>query len=166
MAAGYLARAGQAHGGARTARVVGGAAVTEQPWGPDYKVTMLSYVVSLLPPTIVRDLELERHGYQVYPQGPYFVPYPDGRYLQLPDDAARRRAEIAKFSEPRRRRVSSAGTRGSHGLAGVLGPLLSAVPPKLGSRTPADLLAQAALAWQLRAPRRRGVSPTSPGCSR
>ena len=42
-----------------------------------------------------------------------------------------------------------------HGLAGVLGPLLSAVPPKLGSLKPADLKDEARLAWQLR---RLGVS--------
>ena len=100
VAAAYLARSGKRTVVLERRHVVGGAAVTEQPWGPDYKVTMLSYVVSLLPPTILRDLDLERHGYKVYPQGPYFVPYPDGRSLQLPVDAARRRAEIAKFSDP------------------------------------------------------------------
>ena len=115
---------------------------------------MLSYVVSLLPPTILRDLQLERHGYHVYPQGPYFVPYPDGRSLQLPTDPARRRAEIAKFSD----KDADAYERWDawlHGLAEVLGPLLSAVPPKLGSRRPADLRAQAALAVE--AARRLGV---------
>ena len=99
VAASYLARAGKRTVLLERRPVVGGAAVTEQPWGPGYKVTMLSYVVSLLPPTILRDLQLERHGYRVHPQGPYFVPYPDGRSLQLPDDPVRRRAEIAKFSD-------------------------------------------------------------------
>ncbi len=98
VAAAYLARAGKRVVVLERRPLVGGAAVTEQPWGPDYKVTMLSYVVSLLPPSLVRDLELDRHGYHVYPQGPYFVPYPDGRSLQLPHDEARRRAEIEKFS--------------------------------------------------------------------
>ena len=98
VAAAYLARAGKRVVVLERRPLVGGAAVTEQPWGPDYKVTMLSYVVSLLPPSLVRDLDLVRHGYHVYPQGPYFVPYPDGRSLQLPHDAARRRAEIGKFS--------------------------------------------------------------------
>ena len=45
-----------------------------------------------------------------------------------------------------------------HGLADVLGPLLSAVPPKLGSRAPGDLLDQARLAWQLRRLGVRGVA--------
>ncbi len=157
VAAAYLARAGKRTVVLERRPIVGGAAVTEQPWGPDYKVTMLSYVVSLLPPTILRDLQLERHGYKVYPQGPYFVPYPDGRSLQLPSDPARRHTEIAKFS----RADADAMVRWDewlHGLADVLGPLLTAIPPKLGSTKPADLSAQARLAWQLKGLGVRGVA--------
>jgi len=149
VAASYLARAGKRTVLLERRPVVGGAAVTEQPWGPGYKVTMLSYVVSLLPPTILRDLQLERHGYRVHPQGPYFVPYPDGRSLQLPADPARRWAEIAKFSD-KDADAYEHWDEWLHGLADVLGPLLSAVPPKLGSRAPADARAQAALLWRLR----------------
>jgi phytoene dehydrogenase-like protein len=93
----------------------------------------------------------------VYPQGPYFVPYPDGRSLQLPTDRARRHAEIAKFSAA----DADAMDRWDdwlHGLADVLGPLLTAVPPKLGSTRPADLRAQAQLAWQLKGLGVRGVA--------
>jgi phytoene dehydrogenase-like protein len=99
VAAAYLARAGLRTVVCEEREVVGGAAVTERPFGPDYAVTTLSYVVSLLPPALVADLRLDQHGYHVYPQGPYFAPYPDGRYLQLPDDRARRREQIAKFSD-------------------------------------------------------------------
>src|SRR5881397_3026529 len=63
---------------------VGGAAITETPWGPEFKVTALSYVVSLMPPAVLRELELGKHGYKIYPQHGYFVAYPDGRYLMLP----------------------------------------------------------------------------------
>ena len=38
------------------------------------------------------------YGYHVYPQGPYFAPHRDGRYLQLPADHAARREQIEKFS--------------------------------------------------------------------
>src|SRR5262249_2867460 len=149
VTASYLAQAGKRTVLLERRPMVGDAAVTEQPWGPGYKVTMLSYVVSLLPPTILRDLQLERHGYRVYPQGPSFGPYPDGRTLQLPADPARRRAEIAKFSD----KDADAYERWDewlHGLAAVLSPLLSAVPPKLGSQAPANARAQAALLWRLR----------------
>ncbi len=157
VAAAYLARAGKRTIVLERRHVVGGAAVTEQPWGPDYRVTMLSYVVSLLPATILGDLQLERHGYKVHPQGPYFVPYPDGRSLQLPSDPVRRRAEISKFSS----HDADAMERWDawlHQVAGVLGPLLSAVPPKLGSRTPGDVWDQARLAWQLKGLGVRGVA--------
>jgi hypothetical protein len=32
----------------------------------------------LMPPSIIRDLELERHGYKVFPMGPYYQAWPDG----------------------------------------------------------------------------------------
>jgi phytoene dehydrogenase-like protein len=149
VAGAYLARAGKKTVVLERRPVVGGAAVTEQPWGPRYKVTTLSYVVSLLPSTIVRDLRLDHHGYKVHPQGPYFVPYPDGRSLQLPADPARRRAEITKFSD-KDADAYEAWDAWLRGLTEVLGPLLSAVPPRLGSRRPNDVRAQAALLWKLR----------------
>jgi phytoene dehydrogenase-like protein len=98
VAAAYLARAGLSTLVCEARDVVGGAAVSEHPFGPDYTVTSLSYVVSLLPQDLVSDLRLAQHGFHVYPQGPYFAPRADGRYLRLPSDPAERHAEIAKFS--------------------------------------------------------------------
>src|SRR6478735_675578 len=98
VASGLLAKQGARVVVLERRDVVGGAAITEQPWGPDFKMTALSYVVSLMPPTSLRELELERHGYKVHPQGPYFAPHPDGRHLQLADDPVLRHKEIAKFS--------------------------------------------------------------------
>src|SRR6476620_8053174 len=99
VAAGLLARRGARVTVLERRAQVGGAATTEQPWGPEFNVTALSYVVSLMPPTIVRELELERHGYKVYPQHGYFAPARDGSALQLPDvDPARRREQISRFS--------------------------------------------------------------------
>ncbi len=150
VVAAYLARGGLRTVVLEARPVVGGAAVTERPFGPDYRITSLSYVVSLLPPVVVRDLELERHGYKVFPQGPYFSPLPDGRFLQLPTDDRRRRHEhVSGFS----RRDADALDRWDEwldGLAGVLAPLLLEVPPSLGSKRPRDLTAQARLLWQLR----------------
>jgi len=157
VAAAYLARSGLRTVVCEAREVVGGAAVTERPWGPDYQVTSLSYVVSLLAPGLVRDLGLERHGYKVHPQGPYFVPYAGGGYLQLPDDPARRRAEIAKLSA---RDADAAGRWDAwmRDLASVLGPLLSVIPPKLGSHRPGDLADQARLVWRLRGLDQRRVA--------
>jgi phytoene dehydrogenase-like protein len=157
VAAGLLARAGARVTVLERREQVGGAAITEQPWGPDFKMTSLSYVVSLMPPTIVRDLALERHGYKVYPQHGYFVPYRDGRSLQLPDDPVRRHKEISQFSAADADAYEEWDAwLGS--LADVLGPLLTTVPPRIGSRRPADLLDQARLAWRLRGLDVHGVS--------
>jgi phytoene dehydrogenase-like protein len=157
VAAAYLARSGLRTVVCEAREVVGGAAVTERPWGPDYQVSSLSYVVSLLAPGLVDDLGLERHGYKVYPQGPYFAPYANGGYLQLPDDPARRREQIGKFSAN-----DAAGMERwdawMHDLASVLGPLLSEIPPRLGSHRPLDLADQARLAWRLRALDQRRVA--------
>jgi phytoene dehydrogenase-like protein len=149
VAAAYLARAGLSVVVCEARDIVGGAAVSEKPFGPDYTVTSLSYVVSLLPAELVRDLRLDRHGYHVFPQGPYFAPRADGRYLRLPNDAAQRRTEIAKFS------ASDAANYDRYeafmgGIGAILGPMLTQIPPRLGSRRPQDLLRQGMLLRYLR----------------
>jgi phytoene dehydrogenase-like protein len=149
VAAAYLGRHGLRTLVLERRPVVGGAAVSQHPFGPDYTVSSLSYVVSLLPPSLVRDLDLERHGYHVFPQGPYFAPRAGGGYLQLPDDKARRREQIAKFSD---KDADAIGPWDAwlDGLGVVLGPLLSQIPPRLGSRRPADLARQALLLRRLK----------------
>src|ERR1039458_6702103 len=137
VAAAYLAKSGLGTLVCERRDALGGAAVSEQPFGPGYTVTTLSYVVSLLPPGLVRDLDLARHGYHVFPQGPYFAPRADGRYLRLPEDPGRRYAEIAKFSAA----DADAYPRYEAHLAAlgqVLGPLLDEIPPRLGSPPPRD----------------------------
>ncbi|HEU5417280.1 MAG TPA: NAD(P)/FAD-dependent oxidoreductase [Streptosporangiaceae bacterium] len=156
IAAAYLARSGLSTLVCERREVVGGAAVSEHPFGPDFTVTSLSYVVSLMPPDVVRDLQLTRHGYHVFPQGPYFAPRADGRYLRLPDDPAQRHAEIAKFSA---KDADAYVEYEAHlaRLAEVLGPMLDEIPPKLGSRRPADLLRQSLLLRHLRKLDARGA---------
>ena len=144
VAAAYLAKAGRRVVVLERRPVVGGAAVSERPFGPDYLVTSLSYVVSLLPEQMVRDLRLREHGYHVYPQGPYFAPRRDGAYLSLPDDRVQRRERIAAFS----RADAEAYERWEAWLGGLgrlVGPLLHRIPPKLGSHRPRDLADQASL---------------------
>ncbi len=120
---------------------VGGAATTEAPWpdAPHLRVTRLSYVMSLMPPTIVNDLSLARHGYKVHPMGPYYQAFPEGGSLTIyEDDPARTYDEIAKWSK----KDADAWPRWNAWLAGiaeVMGPLLTRVPPMLGSHRPADL---------------------------
>jgi phytoene dehydrogenase-like protein len=148
VAAAYLAKAGLRVCVCEAREVVGGAAVSEHPFGPGFTVTSLSYVVSLLPPALVRDLDLARHGYHVYPQGPYFAPRADGRYLQLPPDPVARREQIAKFSDKDADAYPAWDSQMAE-LGRILGPLLDQIPPKIGSRRPADLLRQAGLLRRL-----------------
>ena len=149
VAAAYLAKHGLRTLVCERRDIVGGAAVSEHPFGPDYTVTSLSYVVSLLPADLVGDLRLEQHGYHVYPQGCYFAPRADGRYLRLPDDPKERHEEIAKFSASDADNYESYQAKMAS-VAAILGPLLTQIPPKLGSRKPADLFGQLGLLRHLR----------------
>ncbi len=152
IAAAYLAKRGAQVVVLESRDKTGGAADTTAPWpeAPEIKVTTLSYVMSLMPDTIQRDLELERHGYRSVPVGPYFVPFPDGRCIvQYDDDAQANHDEFAKFSK-RDADAIEAWDAWIGGLADVLGPLMMTTPPKLGSTSWSDLLEQLRLAWRFR----------------
>jgi len=96
--AAYLARAGLDVLVLERRDVLGGAAATEEAW-PGYWISSASYVVSLMPPQIVDELELKRFGYEVSIITPdYFVPFPDGTSLTLWGDVTRDAANIARFS--------------------------------------------------------------------
>ena len=98
VTAGYLARAGLKVLVLERRGVVGGACVTEEVW-PGYRVSTLSYLCSLLQPRIIRELELERFGYHIYPKDPsFFTAFPDGRHIFFHQDLRKTQAELAKFS--------------------------------------------------------------------
>jgi phytoene dehydrogenase-like protein len=97
--AAYLARAGLDVLVLERREVLGGAAVTEEPW-PGYRISSASYVVSLMPPRIVSELRLKRFGYRVSIIDPdYWCPFPDGSSLTLWGDVGRTAEEIAAFSK-------------------------------------------------------------------
>jgi phytoene dehydrogenase-like protein len=98
VCAAYLARAGLDVLVLERRDLVGGAAVTEEPW-PGHRVSSAAYVVSLVPPRIERELELGRHGYRVSIISPeYYIPYSDDTALTLWGDVERDVKEIARFS--------------------------------------------------------------------
>ena len=154
-----------ARSGARTVVLeargkTGGAADTSAPFPdhPEIKVTTYSYVMSLMPPTIIRELKLKQYGYDVTPFGPYYQAFPDGRAITVyADDAKKSYDSIAQFSK------KDADTLPKweawlKGVADVLGPLLLQVPPKLGSLAIGDLVASAQSAWKMRKLGTRGVA--------
>jgi phytoene dehydrogenase-like protein len=94
----YLARAGLRVLVLERRHVVGGACVTEETF-PGFKVSTAAYVNSLFHTSIVRDLKLASHGYEVLARDPSsFTPFPDGRSLLMGPNTALTRNEIAKFS--------------------------------------------------------------------
>ena len=151
VAAAYLAKAGARTLVLEARHKTGGAADTMTPWpeAPGFKVTTLSYVMSLMPDTILRDLQLARHGYRAVPTGPYLVPFPDGRAIVEYDDPQKNHESFAQFSKRDADAIDS-WQAWIGGLADVLGPLLMTTPPRLGSVRPSDLLEQLRLAWRFR----------------
>jgi phytoene dehydrogenase-like protein len=138
----------------------GGAADTSAPFPdhPEIKVTTYSYVMSLMPPTVIRELNLQRHGYDVTPFGPYYQAYPDGRSIKVyADDAQKSYDSISQFSR-KDADTLPAWEAWLKNVADVLGPLLLRVPPKVGSMAPGDLLEQAKAAWRTRKLGVRGVA--------
>ena len=95
----YLARAGLRVLVLERREVIGGACVTEEVW-PGYKVSSLSYLCSLMQPRIIKELELSRFGYHIYPKDPsFFTAFPDGRHIFFFQDQSKTLQEIAKFSK-------------------------------------------------------------------
>src|SRR5499433_211464 len=95
--AAYLARAGRKVLVLERRHVLGGAAVTEEVF-PGFKFSVCSYVVSLLRPEIIRELDLPRHGLEILPLDGTFTPMPNGDYLWRVNDHAKTRREIARHS--------------------------------------------------------------------
>ena len=144
--AAYLAKAGLDVLVLEKRGVVGGAAATEEPW-PGYRVSSASYVVSLMPPQVVRELDLKRFGYEVSIITPdYFVPFPDGTSLTLWGDVERDAAAIGRFNE-RDAAAYVAFDRYFDRVARLLKDLLFVVPPNMNLR---DLPKWAATAGRFR----------------
>src|SRR3974377_181101 len=95
--AAYLARAGKKVLVLERRHVLGGAAVTEE-IVPGFLFSECSYVVSLLRPEIIRELDLPRHGLEILPLDGTFTPMPSGDFLWRMNDHARTQREIRRHS--------------------------------------------------------------------
>jgi len=130
--AAYLAKSGLDVLVLESRDILGGAAATEETW-PGYQVSSASYVVSLMPPRIVDELQLRRFGYKVSIVSPdYFVPFPDGTSLTLWGDE-RDIENIARFSK-HDAEAYQAFDRYFDRVAGLLKDLLFVVPPNISLR--------------------------------
>lgn len=96
--AAYLARGGMRVCVLESRPIVGGAAVTEE-FHPGYRNSIASYVVSLLRPEVVRDLELERHGYHPLLLENSLYLDSAGDALLLNGDEAHDRSQFSRYSD-------------------------------------------------------------------
>jgi phytoene dehydrogenase-like protein len=138
-AAAYLAKGGLKTLVLERRAVVGGAAVTEE-FHPGFRCSTASYVVSLLRPEVIRDLELKRHGFATIPMTATFAPLLDGRSLLLTGDAAHDQAEVAKFSNRDYQAVAAFNTRLA-AAAALIREWMLREPPALTDGGPSSLLA-------------------------
>lgn len=93
----YLAKAGLKTLVLERRHVIGGAAVTEE-FVPGFRGSIFSYVMSLLHPRVIADLELRKFGLEVLPANDLFCPLHGDDYIVFSDDMRRTQAEFARFS--------------------------------------------------------------------
>jgi phytoene dehydrogenase-like protein len=139
VTAAYLARAGKRVLVLERRPQVGGSAVTEEVF-PGYKFSVLSYVVSLLRPEIIRELDLAGHGLEILPLESTFTPLPDGDYLVRWADHDQTRRELYRHSPRDAEAYDDFGKLMYH-LAFALKPIIGMVPPDPTSLSPNDLRA-------------------------
>jgi phytoene dehydrogenase-like protein len=146
--AAYLARAGRSVLVLERRHVLGGAAVTEEIF-PGFKYSVCSYVVSLLRPEIIRELELPRHGMEILPLDGTFTPMPDGDYLWRVNDHSKTRREIARHSRLDAEAYDEYG-KAMIEMGRFVKPLLAMTPPDPTRLDPRGLLKLLAIGRRFR----------------
>jgi phytoene dehydrogenase-like protein len=137
VAAAYLARGGRKTLVLERRHVLGGASVTEEIF-PGFKFSVFSYVVSLLRPEIIRDLDLPAHGLQILPLESTVTPMDNGDYLAGWADPDETRRELCRHS-PRDADAAAVFGRLMHHMAMAVKPILGMIPPDPTSLSPGDL---------------------------
>ncbi|HKQ27238.1 MAG TPA: NAD(P)/FAD-dependent oxidoreductase [Burkholderiales bacterium] len=138
VCAAYLARAGKRVLVLERRERVGGAAMSEEVF-PGFRFSVFSYVVSLLRPEILRELELPRHGLHILPLESTLTPLPNGDYLAQWNDHDQNRRELARHSLRDAEAYDEFGIV-LHQMARLIKPILGVAPPDPGSLHPRELL--------------------------
>ena len=138
VCAAYLARAGRKVVVLERRHVLGGAAVTEEVF-PGFQFSVCSYVVSLLRPEIIRELDLPRHGMELLPLDGTMTPMPNGDYLWRVNDHDKTRREIARHSRLDAEAYDEYG-RAMVEMGRFAKPILGMLPPDPTSLDPRGLL--------------------------
>jgi phytoene dehydrogenase-like protein len=137
VTAAYLARAGKKVVVLERRHVLGGAAVTEEII-PGFKFSVFSYVVSLLRPEIIRDLDLPRHGLEILPLDGTFTPMPNGDFLWRVNDHGKTRRELERHSKLDAEAYEEFG-KAMVQMCRFVKPILGMIPPDPSSLDPRDL---------------------------
>jgi phytoene dehydrogenase-like protein len=144
VCAAYLARAGRKVLVLERRERIGGAAVTEEVF-PGFRFSVFSYVVSLLRPEIIRDLELPRHGLHILPLESTLTPLENGDYLAQWNDHDQNRRELARHSLRDAEAYDEFGMM-LHQMARAVKPLLGMAPPDPTSLSLGELFGMKRLA--------------------
>ncbi len=94
----YLARAGKKVLVLERRSIVGGAAVTEE-FAPGFRTSTFSYVMSILHPKIIRELELRELGLTVLPATDMFCPIGTDDHIIFSGDVAKTAEQFGRFSK-------------------------------------------------------------------
>src|SRR5881296_4045832 len=136
--AAYLAKAGRKVLVLERRHILGGAACTEEVF-PGFKFSVCSYVVSLLRPEIIRDLDLPRHGLEILPLDGTFTPMPNGNYLWRVNDHGKTHREIARHSRVDAEAYDEFG-KAMQAMCRFVKPILAMVPPDPATLNPRELM--------------------------
>jgi phytoene dehydrogenase-like protein len=145
--AAYLARAGKKVVVLEKRHVLGGAATTEEVF-PGFRFSVASYVVSLLRPEIIRELELPKHGLEILPLDGTFTPLDDD-YLWRVNDHGKTMRELRRWSKNDAEAYEEYGQL-MVDMARFIKPILSVVPPDPGKVNPMQWLPLVGLAKKFR----------------
>lgn len=135
--AAYLGRAGKKVLVLERRHLVGGAAVTEEII-PGFKFSVCSYVVSLLRPEIIRDLDLPRHGLEILPLDGTFTPMRNGDFLWRVNDHGKTIRELRRHSRVDAEAYEEFG-KAMLQMCRFVKPILGMVPPDPTTLNPKDL---------------------------
>jgi phytoene dehydrogenase-like protein len=138
VCAAYLARAGKRVVVLERRERVGGAAMSEEVF-PGFRFSVFSYVVSLLRPEIIRELDLPRHGLEILPLDGTFTPMPSGDYLWRVNDHAKTQREIRRHSRLDAEAYDEYG-KAMVEMARFVKPILNMTPPDPLSLNPRELM--------------------------
>ncbi|XP_032890356.1 pyridine nucleotide-disulfide oxidoreductase domain-containing protein 2 [Amblyraja radiata] len=144
-AAAYLQKSGVKTAVLERRHVIGGAAVTEEII-PGFKFSRASYVLSLLRPQVIQELELKKHGLRVHIRDPasYTPMLEEGvggnppRSLLLGRDMEETQRQIAQFS-PKDAQAYAAYEALTSRIAAAIQPLLDTAPVDIPSLTDGSL---------------------------